>query len=63
MLFNVDLDKDLLHTIRTAANFSMPLGNDRFKAQIEQAFGRRVGQAKRGKPVTQQKTTKFGVEN
>jgi putative transposase len=63
MLFNVDLDKDLLHTIRTAANFSMPLGNDRFKAQIEQALGRSVGQARRGKPVTQQKTTKVGDEN
>lgn len=37
-LFISSLGKDDIHTIRRAAQFSMPLGNDRFKAQIERAI-------------------------
>lgn len=45
----MDLEKHLLHDIRDAANFSMPLGNDRFNAQIEHTLGRTIDHARRGK--------------
>ena len=44
-LFASQLSKEQLHAIRTALDFSMPLGNDRFRQQIERALGRPVGQA------------------
>ena len=50
-LFSIDVGKEQLHAIRTAANFSMPLGNDRFKAGIEATLKRKIGYAKRGKPA------------
>jgi putative transposase len=49
-LFSAALDQKAIHAIRTAASFSMPRGNNRFKAQIEAALGRQIGQAKRGWP-------------
>jgi len=49
-LFRVGLSAELLHQIRTAANFAVPLGNDRFKAQVERALGRSTGRAARGRP-------------
>lgn len=42
--------KEDLRAIREAAAFGMPLGNDRFKAQIEKTLGRTVGYARRGRP-------------
>lgn len=39
----------LIHEIRMAANFSMPLGNSRFKLQVQKALGRKAGQVKRGR--------------
>lgn len=51
-LFESALPKKLLHGIRNAANFSMPLGENRFKQQIEQTLNRSIGYAKRGRPVT-----------
>jgi putative transposase len=51
-LFDTALPKKLLHEIRNAANFSMPLGENRFKQQIEQTLNRSIGYAKRGRPVT-----------
>ena len=50
-LFSSHLSKKLVHEIRTALYFSMPLGNDRFRQQIERALGRSIGQAKRGRPL------------
>ena len=49
-LFNSVLPKALIHEIRNAASFSMPLGGNRFKQQIESALKRSIGHAKRGKP-------------
>jgi len=49
-LFNNELDKVLIGDIRKAASFSMPLGNSRFKQQIEDSLGRKVGYARRGRP-------------
>ena len=50
-LFSVDLDKSMIHDIQRAATFSMPLGNSRFQEQVEAALGRKLGQAKRGRPA------------
>jgi putative transposase len=50
-LFSTALDQKAIHAIRTAASFSMPLGNNRFKAQIEAALGPQIGQAKRSRPL------------
>jgi putative transposase len=49
-LFASHLPKEVVHEIRMALDFSMPLGNDRFRQQIERALGRSIGQAKRGRP-------------
>ena len=49
-LFEHQLDNKDLHAIRKAIQFSTPLGNDRFKQQIEAALGRSTGFAKRGRP-------------
>ena len=50
-LFRTDLEPATVHEIRRAANFSVPLGNERFRAQVEQALGRSTGHAARGRPV------------
>ncbi len=52
-LFMIALDKEMVHSIRNAADFSVPLGNDRFRDQIEKALGKKVGYAKRGRPMKQ----------
>jgi len=49
-LFNNELDKSLMSSIRKALSFSMPLGDSRFQQQIEEAQGRKVGYAGRGRP-------------
>ena len=49
-LFEHQIDIQDIHTIRKAIQFSIPLGNDRFKQQIEAALGRTTGFAKRGRP-------------
>jgi len=49
-LFRIGLDERDLHDIRCAATCSAPLGEDRFRAQIETVLGRSVGQAFRGRP-------------
>ena len=49
-LFSTHLEKEDIHIIQSAARFSMPVGDGRFKAQIERALGCSIGQAKRGRP-------------
>lgn len=49
-LFEECFPKDVVHEIRTSLDFSMPLGNDRFRQQIEEALGRSIGYSKRGRP-------------
>ncbi len=39
-----------IHDIRAALAFNHPLGNDRFRGQIERALGRSVGEKQRGRP-------------
>ena len=52
-LFTTHLSRDVVHQIQNALDFSMPLGNDRFREQIERELGRSIGQAKRGRPFAQ----------
>ncbi len=49
-LFSSELSAELLRDIRRAGAFSMPLGDNRFKQQIEQAIGRKIGHIKVGRP-------------
>lgn len=51
-LFASRLTTELVQQIRTAVDFSMPLGNDQFRQQIERALGRSIGRAKRGRPFS-----------
>ncbi len=45
------LEPEQVHDIRTTVQTGTPLGNDRFREQIEQTLGCKVGQARRGRPV------------
>ena len=49
-LFTTVIDPEDAKLIRNAARFSMPTGDNRFKAQIEKALNRKVGYAGRGRP-------------
>ena len=49
-LFRSALDPDQVHNIRTTMQTGTPLGNDRFRQQIEQTLHRKVGQSRRGRP-------------
>jgi putative transposase len=49
-LFAVDLCNKQLHEIRNSVNFSMPLGNERFKTEIESNLGKSIGYSARGRP-------------
>jgi len=50
-LFRAVLGPGQLDAIRSAVQTGTPLGNDRFREQIEAALKRKVGQARRGRPV------------
>ncbi len=47
-LCHAPIDEDTVRTIRESTNKGLALGNDRFKAKIEQLTGRRVSARKRG---------------
>jgi len=49
-LFCHALAPEQVHTIRSCVQTGTPLGNDHFRAQIEEMTGRRVGQSHRGRP-------------
>lgn len=49
-LFHSALDSDHLHSIRAAAQTGTPLGNDRFREQVEKTLGCKVGHSRRGRP-------------
>lgn len=49
-LFRHPLEAEQVHVIRASVQTGTPLGNDRFRAQVEAALGKRVGQARRGRP-------------
>ncbi len=49
-LFRVHVDAGQLKQIREAWQTGTPLGDNRFKEQVEGTLGRKVGQARRGRP-------------
>lgn len=49
-LVAAQLDPALLQDVRSCLQTGTPLGNDRFRLQIEQALGVRVGYSRRGRP-------------
>jgi len=53
-LFSIGLDKAIVHDIERASTFSMPLGDSRFKEQVETALNRKLGYSGRGRPVKHQ---------
>lgn len=48
--FKEVLDEQLINEIRASVQTGTPLGNDRFKTEIEQLLGVKVGQSRRGRP-------------
>ena len=49
-LFRTQLGEEDLHLIRKAAHYCQPVGNDRFREQIERKYGLHLGQMERGRP-------------
>jgi putative transposase len=49
-LFRAALEPNQLHEIRATIQTGTPLGNDRFRKQIEHTVGCKVGQPRRGRP-------------
>jgi putative transposase len=49
-LFLYVLGPEQVHDIRATVQTGTPLGNDRFRGQIENALNCQVGQARRGRP-------------
>lgn len=49
-LFAAHFDPDVLSAVRACVQTGTPLGNDRFRAQIERALGLKVGYSVRGRP-------------
>jgi len=49
-LFTTQIPDEDVHKIRKCLSYNYPLGNTRFKEQIEKALGRQVGYRKRGRP-------------
>lgn len=54
-LFRTALESDQVHDIRAAVQTGTPLGNDKFRQEIEQVIGSKVGQARRGRPKQNKK--------
>jgi putative transposase len=48
--FKVQLSEENLHHIRQSAHYSQPVGDERFREQIEKNYGIKLGQTKRGRP-------------
>lgn len=49
-LFDADLDKDDLQSIREGYKSGTPIGSERFIQKIEQVLDRKVGKTKQGRP-------------
>ena len=54
-LFRQALDPALVHDVRATVQTGTPLGNDRFREQIEQTLLCSVGHPRRGRPVKTEK--------
>jgi len=54
-LFDFHIPEEDVHLIRKSSKRNFPLGNDRFKEEIETSLKRRIGYLERGRPQTVQK--------
>jgi len=52
-LFRFEIPDEDIHMIERASHFCHPVGDDRFRKQIEQRYGIKLGQAGRGRPNKQ----------
>lgn len=52
-LFRYQLSDQDIHAIRESLAYNYPLGNDRFREQVELSLGRKVGEKQRGRPKRQ----------
>lgn len=50
-LFKTQIPEEDLHAIKESMKYNYPLGNERFKEQVEFALGRAVGHNQRGRPT------------
>lgn len=50
-LFRHQLETTDLHLIREAAHYCQPVGDSRFKSEIQSKYGIKLGQTKRGRPT------------
>jgi putative transposase len=58
-LFRYQIPDTQLHDIGECLAYNFPLGNDRFRDEIESALGRPVGERKRGRPVGRNEFAQF----
>jgi len=49
-LFKTQLSEENLHLFRQSAHYCQPIGDERFRKQIEIKYGLKPGQTKRGRP-------------
>lgn len=49
-LFRYALEPEQVHDIRATVQIGTPLGNDRFRDEVEKVLKCKVGQARRGNP-------------
>ena len=54
------LDTHLRNHCQIAAHYSMPLGSERFRAEIEATLGRKLGYARRGRPGVKEAGVPYG---
>ncbi|MGH8354148.1 MAG: hypothetical protein ACRERY_11580 [Pseudomonas sp.] len=55
-LFLGHMEPTALQSMRDALTHSYPLGNDRFRDEIERQLGRTEGHSNRGRPVVKNKS-------
>ena len=56
---NTEIEPEVLHVIRSAIQFSMPVGNERFVKDIERITGYSLGYAKKGRPGIREENTEY----
>jgi len=61
-LFRCALDAKDIQAMHTSTQLGVPLGNDRFKEQIEAALGRKLGHVSRGRPIKPKHRPDVGLE-
>jgi hypothetical protein len=53
LAFSYEIPNEDVHLIERASHYCHPIGDDRFKQQIAQRYGIKLGQAARGRRVAE----------